>query len=50
LISGISAFKWEGKRFKVFKDFFDKEETTVKTIINLAAEMAKICQKKGGNQ
>jgi hypothetical protein len=50
LVSGISASKWEGKRLKVFKEFFEKEETTVKTIINLAAEMAKICQKKGGNQ
>lgn len=49
LVSGIAASKWEGKRFNVFKEFFDKEETTVKMIINLSAEMAKICKRKGEN-
>ena len=50
LVSGVSASKWEGKRIKVFKDFFNKKETNIKTIINLAAQMAKVCQIKGGGK
>lgn len=50
LTHGVAADKWnENGRLKVFKEFVEKltDENAQIAIINLAAEMAKVCRKEG---
>lgn len=52
LLKGQSAHKWSEKgRLSKLKMFYEKldDETASKTMVNLAAEMAKICKKGGKN-
>ena len=49
LTHGVAKDKWDERgRFKVFKDFFEKltDENAQWALINLSAEMAKVCRKE----
>lgn len=47
LMHGIAHEKWEGKKLNTFREFVDNlaEEISIKTTVNLAAEMAKKCRR-----
>ena len=49
LTHGVAKDKWDERgRFKVFKEFFEKltDENAQWALINLSAEMAKVCRKE----
>ena len=53
LLKGQSSLKWNEKgRLQKLKLFINRldESIALRTVVNLSSEMAKLCQKKGGEQ
>jgi hypothetical protein len=48
LVHGVAKDKWEGKKLNALKGFLDNipEQIAIRTMVNLAAEMAKLSRKE----